>query len=109
MQAAALSRRQREVQGRNLKAAAAVIYVRTNPGREIMLKGAGPSGYIKAFIFLKRRARRVGTSETPVQSPFNRPKRGKSGLAGALQNQIFARGPAAVLAKRGRGKVLDTL
>ena len=47
------------------EAAAAVIYVRTNPGRDIMLKGAGPSGNLKAFD-LERRARRVGSSEMPV-------------------------------------------
>jgi hypothetical protein len=43
-------------------AAAAVIYVRTNPGRDIMLKGAGPSGNIQAFA-LERRARRVCSSD----------------------------------------------
>jgi len=49
MQAAALSRRQREVQGLKPVAAAAVIYVRANPGRDIMLKGAGLSGNLQAL------------------------------------------------------------
>jgi hypothetical protein len=43
-------------------AAAAVIYVRANPGRDIMLKGAGPSGNILALA-VERRARRVGSSD----------------------------------------------
>jgi len=57
--------------GAEPEAAAAAIYVRTNPGRDIMLKGAGPSGNIQAFD-LERRARRVGSSVTPVQLLFNR-------------------------------------
>ncbi len=57
--------------GAEPEAAAAVIYVRANPGRDIMLKGAGPSGNRKAFA-LERRARRVGSSVTPVQLLFNR-------------------------------------
>ncbi len=48
--------------GAEPEAAAAVIYVRTNPGRDTMLKGAGPSGYLKALA-LERRDRRVGSSD----------------------------------------------
>ncbi len=62
MQAAAFSRRQREVQGLMPEAAAAVIYVRANTGRDTMLKGAGSSGNLKTLA-LERRAKRVGSSE----------------------------------------------
>ena len=48
--------------GAEPEAAAAVICVQTNPGRDIMLKGAGPSGNIQGLA-LERRARRVGSSE----------------------------------------------
>jgi len=48
--------------GAEPEAAVAVIYVRANPGRDIMLKGAGPSGNILA-LDLEQRARRVGSSD----------------------------------------------